>query len=529
MELNIGITYPRARAGDVRTRNSVRQRAIRRLVRHPAAPLTLALGVPGLLAAGVVGRLDTAAIALGAILVAAVAQVLVAWINRRLVHRSRRALELAQLAIVLVLAATLAQVVIPSSFALYIPVVGVAAAMGMREGLVIGLAAIGLYVLPILLRTGSPDPDQAARGVAAAAVCALVAGGARFFVGRLQTAAGDLREANGRERQRVRQIAGVEQVGRLLAAGPTSEALASVMDVLVERFGYRYVSIYLAREDGLLELGAQRGYTTTIDIFDGTYGVVGRVMRARRAELVADVSIDPDYAEANPNVMSEIAAPLIVGEEFLGIVNVEATGRALDQTDFRLVVAVTDQLAAYVALGRERQRLAELAITDGLTGLHNRRFLDDSIRRLFAARARQQADRRDGLAVILFDLDHFGALNKQHGHATGDEVLRRFGRLLAEQFREADIVARYGGEEFLVVLVGASLADAERRANELRIQLADQTAGDSDTTPITVSAGCAAIGPEDDAGDFSQLLTGADVALSLAKRSGRNRVVSAFA
>ena len=110
--------------------------------------------------------------------------------------------------------------------------------------------------------------------------------------------------------------------------------------------------------------------------------------------------------------------------------------------------------------------VAELAIRDPLTGLHNRRFLDDAFRTLTAARARLPEEERHPLAIILFDLDHFGAFNKLHGHLAGDDVLRTFGRLLQGRLREADLVGRYGGEEFVAILQGASRADACRVAEE---------------------------------------------------------------
>ena len=112
--------------------------------------------------------------------------------------------------------------------------------------------------------------------------------------------------------------------------------------------------------------------------------------------------------------------------------------------------------------------VAELAIRDPLTGLHNRRFLDDAFRTLTAARARLPEEERHPLAIILFDLDHFGAFNKLHGHLAGDDVLRTFGRLLQGRLREADLVGRYGGEEFVAILQGASRADACRVAEEIR-------------------------------------------------------------
>jgi diguanylate cyclase (GGDEF)-like protein len=474
----------------------------------------------------VIGDPSAALATIAASSLAGIAQSVIAWVARRFLRLSRASINLARLAVALLLATVLIELVIPASFSLYIPVVGLAAAIGLREGLIVGTAAAALYVLPVLVGGGASDGDLAARGVAGAAVCALVAGGARYYVGTLERATAGLRRATARERRRVRQIAGIEQVGQQLAAGATKDALSRVMDVLVERFGYQYVSIYLSRAgDNVLVLGAQRGYQTPIDTFDGSYGVVGRIMRTRRAELVPDVSLDPDYVAANPDVQSEISAPLIVAGEFLGMVNVESGGR-LDETDLRLVSAVADRLASYVALGLDRERLAELSVRDPLTGLHNRRHLDESLDRLFAARARQAADKRELVSVILFDLDRFGALNKEHGVAAGDAALRRFGRLLAERFRQADIVARYGGEEFLVVLLGSSLDDAERRADDVRAALASASDADPDVPHLTVSAGCACLAGAVDATP-ADLVARADVALSMAKRSGRNRVVAA--
>ena len=498
-----------------------------RFSRDPALALTAALGGPAILASFVTAQWNEAAMAFTVTAVAVALQALGRAANRW--HRvlNRRQLVLGQLGIALLLAATLIEMVIPASFALYIPVVGMAAALGLQEGVVIGGAAVLLYLVPVVMRGANQSPELLARGVAGAAVCLLVAAGARYFVGKREQAVRELRLANARERRRARQLAGMEAVGRLLASGPTRDALAQVMDVLVERFDFRYVSIYLARSDSLVELGAQRGYETVIDTFDGTYGVVGRVMRNRRAELVVDVRTDPDYAAANPDVVSEISAPLLVGDEFLGVVNVESVGRSLDATDFRTVVAITDQLAAYVALGRERQRLAELAIRDPLTGLHNRRYLDDALVRQFAGRARQRPEDREPMSAILFDLDHFGSLNKQHGLAVGDETLRRVGQVLSQRFRLADLVARYGGEEFLVILTGASLEDTEARANVVRLEICDGSPeSGTPALPVTISAGCATL-PAADVGSAAQLLAAADVALNMAKRAGRNRVVSA--
>ncbi len=503
----------------------------------------------------------------------------------------------------------------------------------------------------------------------------------------------ELRTANRRAESTLRQLRGMESIGRTLAEqGPTAEALDGVVGLLVETFGYTYPSIYTS--DGrLLRLGAQRGYDNPIHEFEPSVGVIGRVARTREAAFLRDVSQDPDYLSADPDIRSEISIPLLAHGAFLGVLNVESPNE-LTETDFSAIGVVADRVAVALALAIERANLAERAqvfqrivafsakvssvlaaaelyeviadavsdvvpaqlvavtvrdpatgfyvirserggggatgslidpghgmagraiqsgelvraenfrreefpptivggptidsfgwalgvplkgegiiigaltvaradhdrpftdlelealdllggeitlavsnallhgevaeraIRDPLTGLHNRRFLDEAFRTLTAARARLPEDGRHPLSIILFDLDNFGAFNKLHGHLAGDDVLRTFGRILQGRLREADLVARYGGEEFVAVLQGASRADACRVAEEIRVTL--EAAPMSDATgeplPVTVSAGCA----EADSGEATpeSLIRSADVALSMAKRAGRNRIVA---
>jgi diguanylate cyclase (GGDEF)-like protein len=126
----------------------------------------------------------------------------------------------------------------------------------------------------------------------------------------------------------------------------------------------------------------------------------------------------------------------------------------------------------------------------------------------------------------MFDLDHFGRFNKDHGHQAGDAVLRSFAGILMERFRSSDLVARYGGEEFVAVIESATLEDAQRVADEVRTSLAARSIAGSKGTKLmaTVSAGCAAL---DDADPTREaLLRVADVGLFMAKRAGRNKVVA---
>ena len=166
-------------------------------------------------------------------------------------------------------------------------------------------------------------------------------------------------------------------------------------------------------------------------------------------------------------------------------------------------------------------RLRDQATRDPLTGLLNRRYLDETLPRELASA------RRGGSAVTLavLDIDHFKHVNDHHGHVIGDLVLLELGRLLGGHSRTSDVACRYGGEEFVVVLKGARLADGLRRADEWRRAFGAvrvQAAGTQ--VHATMSAGVAEWQPGETA---DELFVRADAALFAAKRAGRNRTVAA--
>lgn len=163
-------------------------------------------------------------------------------------------------------------------------------------------------------------------------------------------------------------------------------------------------------------------------------------------------------------------------------------------------------------------QLRSQAMRDSLTGLANRRAFDD-----FLAERIASIDRRPQLiALLLFDLDHFKAINDTSGHATGDTVLGRFGHLLAQGTRPDDMAARIGGEEFAVVMVGATLDDAAARADEIRRSV-ERASQRSWGTSVTISAGVALLSDGTHERGV-ELIAAADNALYRAKAGGRNRV-----
>lgn len=169
-------------------------------------------------------------------------------------------------------------------------------------------------------------------------------------------------------------------------------------------------------------------------------------------------------------------------------------------------------------LERRVRRLAALAEKDPLTGLANRRAVD----RLLRDERRRTLDRRSSVAVIMLDLDHFKGVNDRFGHGFGDQVLQSIGRLIRENVSDDDVAARWGGEEFVVIRSGAPLASAWAWAERFRRSIGElDLSVNGQVVPISASMGLLAMPSQ----DFSaQAIDGADEALYLAKRRGRNCV-----
>jgi two-component system cell cycle response regulator len=165
----------------------------------------------------------------------------------------------------------------------------------------------------------------------------------------------------------------------------------------------------------------------------------------------------------------------------------------------------------------------ELAVTDQLTGLHNRRYMETQLKALLTRAARGGPP----VAVLIADIDHFKRVNDLFGHDAGDDVIREFAARLASNFRPRDLACRFGGEEFVVIMPETNANDATMIAERLRASIEGSTfmvGAAREVLDITCSVGVA-IGNASEL-DYEALLKRADEALYVAKRSGRNKVVA---
>ena len=226
-----------------------------------------------------------------------------------------------------------------------------------------------------------------------------------------------------------------------------------------------------------------------------------------------------------------LCVPLMAHGEALGLMHLQADRRPdagelsswMPEARQRLSATVGDQIALAVSNLKLREALRQQSVRDPLTGLFNRRYMEESL----GLELRRAVRSSRPLSVLMLDLDHFKRFNDSLGHDAGDTMLKEFGTVLKGVIRQGDIACRYGGEEFVLILPEASLKVSRLRAERLResvkhlnVQNRGQGLGN-----VTVSIGIAAF-PEH-GGDPDTLLKAADTALYSAKEAGRDRVTLA--
>jgi diguanylate cyclase (GGDEF)-like protein/PAS domain S-box-containing protein len=220
-----------------------------------------------------------------------------------------------------------------------------------------------------------------------------------------------------------------------------------------------------------------------------------------------------------------LCIPLTVQGESLGLLclmgDVAKTGeRRISQRNLALTLGEAIKLSLFNL--RLQEKLREQATRDPLTGLFNRRYLEDSLDRELHRAQRQKS----ALSIVMLDLDHFKQFNDTFGHDAGDLLLRELGKVLRTVLRQSDISCRYGGEEFVLVFPDSSLADTRKRVEEIRVLVKGLNLrhGDRLLGTITVSAGIATA-PEHGS-TVHDLICSADDALYTAKQGGRDRLVA---
>jgi diguanylate cyclase (GGDEF)-like protein len=293
---------------------------------------------------------------------------------------------------------------------------------------------------------------------------------------------------------------------------------AAALDALLVHTGADAGTLLVVREDTIEPL-ASHGLRTTDGLADSDH--VRRVLRSGQIERLRVSSADlvVDSLLVGQAARAILVAPVTFKSVPLGVIVLASptdfgpdAEKLLEQFRADLGLAINNALA--------HDRLERLAAVDPLTDAYNRRFGLARLGEEFSRAVRAE----NPLGVLMFDLDHFKAINDTYGHLAGDRVLRAVAKTCRRVIREGDVLVRYGGEEFLVLLPGAGVEDIAEIGERVRRAVGETTVPEGDQRiAVTVSLGGATYGDEVDSPQT--LIAKADAALYHAKESGRNRLV----
>jgi len=329
------------------------------------------------------------------------------------------------------------------------------------------------------------------------------------------------------------------QVSSEALQGETLEAvLQHIVDCVARNLPVTIASIILLDEDGthfvqevwsgriVLALPGDLPWPVTV-------GAAGRCVRSGEAQLISDVREDPDYVPGNHEVNSEYLVPIRHRDRLHGVLNLESTQAGFFTPE---VTAVFDAVALQIAgaihfarivreLEMANRRLRQLSMSDGLTGIANRRCFDERLSDEWQRHAREAGS----LALLLVDVDCFKPLNDARGHLYGDECLYDLARLCTDIASGAEeLVARYGGDELALLLPQTDLREARRFGEGLRRRVEAMALvhpRSSVAAHVTVSIGVSAARPHAQLSPAT-LIASSDRALYAAKARGRNCVVA---
>lgn len=316
----------------------------------------------------------------------------------------------------------------------------------------------------------------------------------------------------------------IQSVSGLRAARPIGEQL---VDSLAHFIGDARAWFYV-EQDGALQLVAAHGVRENARQSLAQWpvkqpGAIARLRGARDPLLLSvqeTAALHADPADTRRHICLAVPAAGRDGE--FRLLLVEREGEEFEPQTVNLCAAMTKQVGVALDNARLIRELENLATTDGLTRLANRRYFMERAESEFVRNRRYHRD----LSLLLLDADNFKAVNDTHGHESGDRVLRALAGVCRENLRQLDMAARYGGEEFIVLLPETSAETALQVAERLRQAVEKLVVPlEGVSGHITISIGVATASAA--TASLAALISDADRALYQAKRLGRNRVVAA--
>ena len=300
-------------------------------------------------------------------------------------------------------------------------------------------------------------------------------------------------------------------------------AIEEIIEIVVAEFACLHAAIFLLNEAGdALLMRAHRGYASLQHV-PIDQGITGYAARTREIVFIPDVTQDTRYIQVSSDCVSELAIPLIVSDQVIGVLDLECSAeRTLSPYDIDLLRTIAAQASVTIAHVQHVAQIKKVAITDELTGLYNFHHFSTLLEQEY----RRACKYGHPLSLLMVDIDYFKKINDSFGHLVGNEVLAQVAKLIRLPCREADWVCRYGGEEFAVLLPETTIEAAKEVAERIRDSVANYSftsiIGCQLCPALSVSIGVSGLAA--DGINKRELIAHADLALFAAKRSSKNCV-----
>ncbi len=355
-----------------------------------------------------------------------------------------------------------------------------------------------------------------------------------LLVNGLATRLENLETAASHKQEREFSARLISMISALSLVRSSKELYQQILEMSAELLSASSGSLMLLNEaDGTLKIETAKGMNPALaKAMSVTFGegIAGHVAKSGFPMLVNDIERDKRVAYRNRprfKTKSFISLPLETEERLIGVLNLadKSNGSSFTEKDLNSIKTFTGYAVPMIdraAILEKAGKFEQLSITDPLTGLYNRRFLEDRLLEEFSRSGRH----KQNFCIILADLDHFKMYNDICGHLAGDKVLCKVASLLRRTARDMDVVARYGGEEFCIVLPGTGKKESLFVAERMRRAIETESFPGESHLPLgrlTISLGIASF-PADGV-TANELIHASDLALYQAKAMGRNRLV----
>ncbi|MCX5995312.1 MAG: diguanylate cyclase, partial [Chloroflexi bacterium] len=305
------------------------------------------------------------------------------------------------------------------------------------------------------------------------------------------------------------------------------ELLDSVLDNVLMVMGVEVGGIFLLdKQTSKLLLKTHRGmspeFARRVQVVSIGDGFIGQVAKLGKPILAEDVSADSKLSwmrKMGDGIQSFAAVPIMAKEKILAVMGV-GSGKHREFPDWEMLMldTIANQIGMAIENAQLYEHALELAFTDGLTSLYNRRYIMDQIEREFIRAQRSKAP----LSLVMVDLDELKAINDRFGHHEGDGFLKEVARIVKVNTRASDVAARWGGDEFMLLAPGTDSRSASKIAERIRAQVERYKIKlEGEEVGITVSAGIVSYPAH--ASVVEELLKKADEAMYNAKRGGKNQ------